>query len=825
MTPAQAVEHALAQSVGGAKRLDPALTLGVGLSAGGVVVTQPLALLAGLLTLMLVTWPVMGHGLRVAVLMAVVVGGVRANAEVQGYERAWGAARVLVGPDSRCQGQGHVVGSPTSRGGEASLLTELSLSCDGLTIPGSHRVRLHGGPDDLRRGDQVEANVQIAPVQILRNLELADPRPGAARREATLSGTVLSLERTASGWGLRHSIDGARAHARRRILATFDPLAAPMARALVLGENDLDPEDDEAFRRSGLAHLLAVSGTHLVFAVVSLVGLMTALLVRVTWLSSRICVARLSAAVGCPLALLYADYAGGSGSAWRAAFMLTAVFAARVVSRRAGPARSLGWSLGAGAWVDPLVAYDISFLLSAAATVGLVCVGSPALAWAERLTVTGKSRVFRYLTASVLATVGSMVPCAPLLALMSPDLTLAGILANVVAAPLGEIVALPLCLAHAVTTPLPSLEFGAARVAGGALLIVRQVAHLSADASALAFAVPPPGALHLMVLGAGGAATLIAAWRGARRRAVALGALSLALLGGVEAWVRWAPTRTRGALRVAQLDIGQGDAALVDLPDGRLMLIDAGGSPMEGVGFDPGVRVILPILRERRRAHIDVVVLTHPHPDHYGGITSVLEVVSVGELWVSGSPGGASYRRALAKVPRVRTSAELCDAELSGADYRLEVLGPCPLAPELGENDNSLVLRFEMDGRTLLFTGDAEEAQETALLERGASLEADWLKAGHHGSRTSTSEGFLSAVNPALVGISCGVRNRFGHPHPEVMERLTQRHISTWRIDDRGSLELVLRGGELHYTGFALRGESRRVPPRPQRPALAGAAP
>ncbi|MBX3184819.1 MAG: DNA internalization-related competence protein ComEC/Rec2 [Polyangiaceae bacterium] len=824
MTPAQAVEHALAQRVGGGRRLDPALVLGVGLSLGGVAVTQPLALLAGVLMMALVTWRVMGHGLRVAVLIAVAVGGLRATAEVQGHERAWGAARVLVGPDSRCQGEGAIVSSPVARGGEPSFLTDLTLSCDGRAVPGRHRVRLHGGPDDLRRGDRVDVNVQIAPVQILRNLELADPRPGAARREATLSGTVLSLERTASGWGLRHTIDGARAHARRRILATFDPLAAPMARALVLGENDLDPEDDEAFRRSGLAHLLAVSGTHLVFAVVSLVGLMTALLVRVTWLSSRICVARLSAAVGCPLALLYADYAGGSGSAWRAAFMLTAVFAARVVSRRAGPARSLGWSLCAGAAVDPLVAYDISFLLSAAATVGLVCVGSPALAWAERLTLTGKSRVFRYLTASVLATVGSMVPCAPLLALMSPDLTLAGVLANVVAAPLGEIVALPLCLAHAVMTPLPSLELGAARVAGGALLIVRQVAHLSADASALAFAVPPPGALHLVVLGAGGAATLIAAWRGARRRALAFGALSLALLGGAEAWVRWAQT-PRGVLRVAQLDVGQGDAALVDLPDGRLMLIDAGGSPMEGAGFDPGARVILPILRERRRAHIDVVVLTHPHPDHYGGITSVLEAVSVGELWVSGSPGGASYRRALAKVPRVRTSAELCDAHLSGADYRLEVIGPCPLAPELGENDNSLVLRFEMNGRALLFTGDAEEAQELALLERGARLDADWLKAGHHGSRTSTSEGFLRAVRPALVGISCGVRNRFGHPHQEVMDRLSQSHISTWRIDDRGSLELTLRGGELHYTGFALRGESRRVPPQARSPALAGAEP
>src|SRR5690606_30110287 len=266
-----------------------------------------------------------------------------------------------------------------------------------------------------------------------------------------------------------------------------------------------------------------------------------------------------AALVGCPLALIYADYAGGSGSAWRAAFMLCAVFAARALGRRAGPARSLGWSLLAGSLLDPLVGYDVSFLLSAAATVGLVCIGSPALAWAERQAFAKRSKVLSYLTASIVATVGSMLPCAPLLAVLSPDLTLAGIAANVVAAPLGEIIALPLCLGHLLMSPWPALESGVAKAAGGALLVVRQVAHWSAEARSLAFAVPPPTALHLLVLGAGGVATLIAAWQKQGRRTLAL-ALATALgVSAAELWTRYA-VKPRGELRVAQLDVGQGDA-------------------------------------------------------------------------------------------------------------------------------------------------------------------------------------------------------------------------------------------------------------------------
>src|SRR5690606_6246277 len=192
---------------------------------------------------------------------------------------------------------------------------------------------------------------------------------------ALLSGSVLSLAVVERGGGLTAHIDAARAHTRGRIEATFPELARPMARALVLGENDLDPEDDAAFKRSGLMHLLAVSGTHLVFAVVLLVRALRACLVRIETLVRRWDVARASACFGCAASLLYADFSGGSGSAWRAAWMLSAAFLARAVGARMGGPRALGVSLGVGALVDPLAAVDLSFALSAAATFGLIVLG------------------------------------------------------------------------------------------------------------------------------------------------------------------------------------------------------------------------------------------------------------------------------------------------------------------------------------------------------------------------------------------------------------------------------------------------------------------
>jgi competence protein ComEC len=662
-----------------------------------------------------------------------------------------------------------------------------SLECDGRALP-PLRARLYGGPKDAARGDRFELVVQVGTVELFRNAELVDPTPYAARAGVTLSGSILAATESSRAAGLGPTIDHARGHARERIDATFVPLAAPLARALVLGENDLSEDDDAAFRSSGLSHLLAVSGTHLVFAVLGVVHALGAVLRRVESLAGRYDVARFSAAFGAVLAPLYADFAGGSGSARRAAFMLCIGLGARALGRAGNATRAFALSIVVGAALDPLVGFDISFLLSVAATGGLLSLGRLLSA---RLVNPRMNAVIRGAAASLAATLSAMAPCAPLLAMLGPSITIAGIFANVVAAPFGEVVALPLCLAHAIVFFGP-LERGIGLVASGALLVVRSLARGSAAATYLAVPVPPPSAWHFVALAVGvlGAAScavrlLRCAWLGAT-----VAALFVLERAAIEAG------HPRGVLRITVLDVGQGDATLIDLPDGSLMLVDGGG--FVGSPVDPGARVILPVLRERRRDRIDVSVLSHPHPDHYLGLATTLASVPTGELWDTGQGraqgAGPEYhgmlRTLAARGTPVRGPAELCAAPRFFAVAEITALSPCPaFDPGLGANDNSFVLRVRLGKTAALLTGDAEHEAEERLLASGATLEADLLKTGHHGSRTSTSPAFLRATRPRYATLSCGIRNRFGHPHPETLETLSRAGVPALRSDLFGSVE------------------------------------
>jgi competence protein ComEC len=260
----------------------------------------------------------------------------------------------------------------------------------------------------------------------------------------------------------------------------------------------------------------------------------------------------------------------------------------------------------------------------------------------------------------------------------------------------------------------------------------------------------------------------------------------------------------RGILRATFLDVGQGDAALIDLPSGDAMLIDGGG--LVGSPVDTGARVIAPVLRTRRRSSLLAVVLSHPHPDHFTGLASGLDGVRLGALWDSGQGEresvGGGYATLLgnarrAGVPLLRP-AQLCGArELGGA--WVEVLAPCPdSTSDRGPNDNSLVLRVTYGRRSLLFVGDAEAEEERDLLALGAArLHADVLKVGHHGSRTSSSPAFIAAVSPRDAVISAGVRNRFGHPHPNTLGTLAAAGVHVFRTDQDGEVAVWTDGARL----------------------------
>jgi competence protein ComEC len=249
---------------------------------------------------------------------------------------------------------------------------------------------------------------------------------------------------------------------------------------------------------------------------------------------------------------------------------------------------------------------------------------------------------------------------------------------------------------------------------------------------------------------------------------------------------------------VTVLDVGQGDALLVDLPNGAALLVDGGG--MVGSPIDVGARVIQPVLRARRRSRVEVVVLSHPHPDHFGGLISTLPLVDVGEIWDTGQGEenikrpGLGYATFVAAARRkfisIRGPANLCGPPRAFGGARVSVLAPCPsYVPDASANNNSFVLRVEYRGRAALLVGDSERERERLLVSaEPVALRADFLKVGHHGSRTSSSWPFLSAVHPTFAAISAGARNRFGHPDPTTLTKLRAIGAQFARTDRDGAI-------------------------------------
>jgi competence protein ComEC len=556
-----------------------------------------------------------------------------------------------------------------------------------------------------------------------------------------------------------------------RLRALLPAREAGLLMGLILGDTSgLDPADEEHFRATGLGHLLAVSGQNVAMVLAPVLGL--AMLARAGG-TARF-------AIGLGTVVFFVLLTGVEPSVLRAGTMAGLALVGILLGRPRSSMSLLGASVLVLLVVDPTLAWSVGFQLSVSATAGLVLMAGP---FAERLRF-----LPRPVALALGATLAAQVGVSPLLLHHFGVVPLVTVVANLLALPAVAPALLIGLAAAGASLALPPLGAFLALVAG---FFVR---YLEAVADRLA-AVPLP-----TVTSEGGPAVLVgglavavglAIWlrRGratSRRRTVLVGCVLVPGLLGLGA-LRAGPP---GALVVRFLDVGQGDSVLVQTPDGGVVLIDGGPDEQE-------VATRLAALGVKR---LDVVVASHTHADHITGLSAVLARFPVGVLLEPGCHWDSSTEAAFLRAVRdegVPVRYPRSGEVLSVGGLRLEVLGPtgCHTGTDSDPNNDSVVFRATWGDDTVLFTGDAEEPAQEFLLRSPDLLLADVLKVPHQGGGTSLLE-FFDAVRPTVAVISVG-ENEYGHPVPEVIDRLEGLGALVLRTDLSGEVTVAFEPGGL----------------------------
>ncbi|HEX8950220.1 MAG TPA: DNA internalization-related competence protein ComEC/Rec2, partial [Polyangia bacterium] len=574
------------------------------------------------------------------------------------------------------------------------------------------------------------------------------------------------------------------------VRARLDGDARALVESLVLGDRgDVPRALDDAFRSAGVSHVLSVSGLHLAIAAfLFYVGLRRAL-VCVPALAATRPVQRWAATAALPAVWAYTMLTGAQVATVRSCIVAFAWLGAVAVRRRTTAAQALAIAALAILCASPLELFDPSFQLSFAAAAGTSFL-------ARRWSPGGAGgrwwlRLGRWGLRLCAASAAAIVATAPIGAWHFAQLAPAGIVSNLVVVPLAELGVVPVGLAGCVAASAQLPGAGAlvhvagwlAQALGGFTVWFARVAP--------AWRVPAPNVVEIV---AWYVALAVVAARG--RRALRVVAACALVLVASAAWRVWSRASSE-TLTATFLDVGQGDACVVELPHGRVLVVDGGGS--FDPTFDPGQQVIAPFLWRRGIRRIDLLVLSHPHPDHANGLPTLVEQFPVGELWTNGQPteqpgtvallAAAARRQVSVGAPR--------PIELGGATLRplwpYDDGGELAVDPARGENDNSLVVAVGWRGRSLLFAGDLEAEGEAALLARaGPPVAADVVKVPHHGSKTSSTAEFVAATHPSIAVISVGERNRWGFPNPGVTARWRDAGARVWRTDRDGGVTVTV---------------------------------
>lgn len=725
----------------------------------------------------------------------------------------------------------HIIGRLDDRPQCMSDRTRFTLRAESLTrkqvchpVTGAIRVTVFGEVDHLHLGDRIACLAKLKEIRNFNNPGGFDYQRYMAFRGIRASAYISKKEflvrlHAARAGRLHEGLQRAREAVSRLIERVPPQDARGPLKALIIGDrSDISPETREVFNRAGISHLLAISGLHIGMVATLAFFAFRYLLAR----SRRILLAAWAtrgAALmsGLPV-LFYGLLAGMSPPTQRAVIMVMAFLIAVLLEREHDTINTLALAALVILIINPTALFEISFQLSFAA-VFVILYMLKKLPFVLKLR-SGPLTVLKRLALFLVVSAAAILGTLPITLYYFNQTSLIGLFSNCLLVPLVGFLVVPLGLLAVFLLPLAPT--GSLWIMKTAVALMQGGLSLAALFSKCPFAAVKTVTPSFLEIGL----YYVLAWTlfSLRQSRLAKAALLVIALVALADGAYWAEQRFGNHdLRMTFIDVAQGNAALLELPGGACMLVDGGG--FYDNRFDVGARIVAPLLWHKKIATVETLVLSHPNSDHLNGLLFIARHFHVETVWMNREDvPNEQYQDFLdiisEKDIRIRGLEELSRPQTING-VRFQVLYPPRdfLDRKTQDrwrtpNNNSLVLKVTFDKVSFLLPGDIEaEAENELTALAGRTLKSNVLLAPHHGSKSSSTPGFLNFVDPDIAVISAGWKNLFGFPHHTIQKRYESMGYQIFRTDQGGAITITTDGSHLRVKPF-LSGPAQRYPAR-----------
>ncbi len=664
-------------------------------------------------------------------------------------------------------------------------------------VPVSGRVRLtiYDPETNLEYGDAIRFTGRLKKIRGFKNPGLFDYAVYVSRkgiRAGTGLGKKEGITKTGEyGNPLLKKIYRWREEIRLSIIHGLSGQSAAILQAMIIGTTgDLTPELRDKFTAAGVTHILSISGSHLGFVTFLTFFITRYLLTHLPYrfflrMTLHATPSWIAALVTMPPIIFYSFLSGGEVATIRSLIMAIVFLLAILIERDDDSISTLAIAALLVLIWDPQGLFDISFQLSYTAVLSMIMT-------VRMFNERRKFMLFLMLTVSATAST------TPVAAHYFNQITWAGLLSNMIIIPFAGFTVVPVGLATSCLGLILNADvIPLAQLNELLLTIFLKMVDLFAGLPLSVIHIPSPGIIFTFF----SYLFLMSLFSLKHRWAKIMSAVSISLIAVLIACglINKYDDET---MRITFMDVGQGDSALIEFPDRKIMIIDGGGTFSDT--FDIGRSVVAPYLWNKGIRRIDYMVLSHPQRDHAGGLIYLLNKFHVGEVWTNGITSPATYLFDSGirnnGIRHLKVNNTMKKREIGGCSVRIlnpppQITGSHASNPGLN-NDLSVVMKITCKDNSILFTGDIEKGQIRKITADRPILSSNVIKVPHHGARGSVDDNFIASVKPDIAVISAGYQNSYRHPSPEAIYSYKRIGAAIYRTDLDGAIILETGNGK-----------------------------